>query len=107
MTWILRLYVNLQTSASQRALRNAQDLVRRCPAGSITLEVVDLEEEPEASLADRVVAVPALLRISPPPIRRVIGDLSTLDSVLLGLGLYDHEAFSEDDIISESQESAG
>lgn len=84
-----RLYVNGNTGAGESAQINLREICRSRLAGGYVLEIVDLALEPERAEADAVVATPTLILLSPPPVRRVIGDLSERRLVLRGLGLDD------------------
>jgi circadian clock protein KaiB len=86
MTMVLRLYVNGSSASSRRALANAQGLVETCP-DHVVLEVVDIREQPAHAVTARILAVPVLVRVSPEPVRKVIGDLSDLEPVRHSLGL--------------------
>jgi circadian clock protein KaiB len=81
----LRLYVAGQSPKSLRALANLQTLCDEHLAGRFEIEVVDLVQHPERAQADDIVAIPTLVRRSPSPVRRVIGDLSDTVRVLAGL----------------------
>jgi circadian clock protein KaiB len=83
----LRLYVTGSTLLSMRAIENIEQLTREELAGEYECEVVDVLERPDLAEADRVFATPTLLRLSPPPVRKLIGDLSDRDIVLSSLRL--------------------
>lgn len=85
--WRLRLYVAGQTPKSLTALANLKRLCEGQLAGRYHLEVIDLLEHPHLARRDDILAVPTLVRKLPPPIRKVIGDLSSQERVLVGLGL--------------------
>jgi circadian clock protein KaiB len=87
-SWRLRLYVAGQTPKSLTALANLRRLCESQLAGRYQLEVIDLLEHPHLARRDEILAVPTLVRKLPPPIRKVIGDLSSQERVLVGLGLY-------------------
>ena len=86
----LRLYVTGSTLLSMRAIENIERLTTDELADDYDIEVVDVLERPDLAEADRVFATPTLLRLSPPPVRKLIGDLSDRDVVLssLRLGAY-------------------
>jgi circadian clock protein KaiB len=86
-SWRLRLYVAGQTPKSLTALANLRRLCESQLAGRYQLEVIDLLEHPHLARRDEILAVPTLVRKLPPPIRKVIGDLSSSERVLIGLGL--------------------
>lgn len=85
--WILRLYVAGQTPRSVRAFANLKRICETHLAGHYEIEVVDLLEDPSRARADEILAVPTLVRHLPPPIRKIIGDLSETERVLVGLNL--------------------
>ena len=83
----LRLYVAGQTPKSIRAFSNLKVLCEEHLKGHYQIEVVDLLEHPEMARGDQIVAVPTLVRKLPQPVRKIIGDLSNTDRVLVGLAL--------------------
>jgi circadian clock protein KaiB len=85
--WILRLYTAGETARSAAALRNLEAICKEHLAGRYRIEVVDLVKQPQLARGDQIVAVPTLVRRLPPPMKRIIGDLSNEDSVLVGLDL--------------------
>jgi circadian clock protein KaiB len=85
--WILRLYTAGQTARSSAALQNLEAICERHLAGRYRIEVVNLVKQPQLARGDQIVAVPTLVRRLPPPMKRIIGDLSNEDSVLVGLDL--------------------
>jgi circadian clock protein KaiB len=85
--WELRLYVAGKTPKSLAAIANLQRLCDEHLRGKFTIEVVDLIVHPQLAKGDEIVAIPTLVRKLPEPIRRVIGDLSNLERVLVGLQL--------------------
>ncbi len=87
MVWTLRLYIAGQTPKSVSALANLNRLCQQQLAGRYKLEVVDLLQHPERSKADQIVAIPTLVRQLPPPLKRIIGDLSDRERVIVGLEL--------------------
>jgi circadian clock protein KaiB len=76
-----------QTPKSLTALANLKRLCESELAGRYQLEVIDLLEHPHLASRDEILAVPTVVRKLPPPIRKVIGDLSSKERVLVGLGL--------------------
>jgi circadian clock protein KaiB len=84
---VLRLFVAGTTSQSTRAIIAARKLCAEQLAGSYDLEVVDVFQQPLLARADQVVAVPTLVKRLPPPLRRLVGDLSNTERVLVGLDL--------------------
>ena len=85
--YILKLYVSGSSPRAQAAIANLQRICEQDLAGRYTLEIVDVLENPDAAEKDKILATPTLVKQLPPPLRRVIGDLSDKDKVLLGLEL--------------------
>lgn len=85
--WNLRLYVAGQTPKSIRAFDNLKRLCEEHLAGRYTIEVVDLTVNPQLAKGDQILALPTLIRKLPTPIRKIIGDLSNTERVLVGLDL--------------------
>jgi circadian clock protein KaiB len=83
--WQLRLYVAGQTAKSAAALKNLQQLCETHLAGRYSIEVIDLLVNPKLAAGDQILAVPTLVRKFPEPIRKIIGDLSNEERVLVGL----------------------
>jgi circadian clock protein KaiB len=83
--WQLRLYVAGQTTKSAAALRNLERLCETHLAGRYEIEVIDLLVNPKLAAGDQILAVPTLVRKFPEPIRKIIGDLSHEERVLVGL----------------------
>ncbi|OGF14411.1 MAG: circadian clock protein KaiB [Candidatus Eisenbacteria bacterium RBG_16_71_46] len=85
--WELRLYVAGKTARSVAALENLTRLCEEHLPGKYRIEVVDLLVHPKLAKGDQIVAIPTLVRKLPPPIRKVIGDLSNTERTLVGLQL--------------------
>lgn len=85
--WTLRLYVAGRTPKSLAAFANLKRLCDNHLKGRYTIEVIDLVETPRRAREDQILAVPTLLRKLPEPVRKVIGDLSDTERVLVGLDL--------------------
>jgi circadian clock protein KaiB len=85
--WHLRLYVAGQTPKSLAAFANLKRLCEEHLKSQYTIEVIDLLENPQLAAGDQIVAIPTLVRKLPPPIRKIIGDLSNTERVLVGLDL--------------------
>ena len=83
--WELRLYVAGQTPRSLSAIANLERICEEQLAGEYHIEVIDLTQHPQLAKGDEIVALPTLLRKLPPPMRKIIGDLSDSDKVLVGL----------------------
>ncbi|RZK42936.1 MAG: circadian clock protein KaiB [Hymenobacter sp.] len=86
-TWELRLYVAGQTAKSVTALANLKRYCEQHLVGRYTLEVVDLLVNPQLAEGDQILAIPTLVRKVPEPIRKIIGDLSNEEKVLVGLDI--------------------
>lgn len=85
--WELRLYVAGQSQKSMTAYRNLRLLCEEHLAGRYHVEIVDLIKHPQLAKGDQILAVPTLVRKLPEPMRKIIGDLSNTDKVLVGLDL--------------------
>jgi len=83
--WHLRLYVAGQSPKSLRAFTNLTELCNEHLAGRYELEIIDLVEQPALARADDILAIPTLVRRLPAPLRKIIGDLSNTERVLVGL----------------------
>jgi circadian clock protein KaiB len=83
----LRLYVAGQTPKSVAAISNLQKLCDKHLAGRYSLDVIDLMQDPSLAQRDQIVAIPTLIRQLPEPIRRIIGDLSNSERVLMRLDI--------------------
>jgi circadian clock protein KaiB len=86
--YILRLYVAGQTKKSLAAFANLKEICKEHLDGKYRIEIVDLLENPQLAKGDQILAVPTLVRKLPPPIKKIIGDLSNTERVLVGLDLY-------------------
>src|SRR5262249_6570639 len=82
---ILRLYIAGQTPKSIKAFANLKRICEEHLTGKYRIEVIDLIQNPQLAAADQILAVPTLVRRLPEPVRRIIGDLSHTDRVLVGL----------------------
>ncbi len=85
--WDLRLYVAGQTPRAMTALENLKKICEQHLAGKYRIEVVDLLQNPQLARGDQILAVPTLVRKLPQPVRKIIGDLSNEERVLVGLDL--------------------
>jgi len=110
-TYILKLYVAGNTANSMRALKTLRNILDTEFQGVYALKVIDVLQNPQLAEEDKILATPTLAKILPPPVRRIIGDLSDREKVLIGLDLlyeelneeafggssdYDSAAFSSD-----------
>jgi len=85
--WILRLYVAGKSPRSSAALQNLEKICEEHLAGRYRIEVIDLLKHPQLARGDQIVAVPTLVRHLPTPMKKIIGDLSNQERVLVGLDL--------------------
>lgn len=85
--WELRLYVAGMTPTSIRAFENLKRICEEHLHGAYRIQVVDLLERPTLARGDQIVAVPTLVRRLPTPVKKIIGDLSNTERVLVGLDL--------------------
>ena len=85
--WELRLYIAGHTERTAAALKNLRDVCEEHLKNKYRLEVVDLTVDPALARGDQILAVPTLVRRLPPPVKRIIGDLSNTERVLVGLNL--------------------
>ena len=85
--WELRLYVAGQTPKSLAAFANLKKICEEHLAGQYHIEVIDLLKKPQLASGDQILAIPTLVRKLPEPIRKIIGDLSDTERVLVGLNL--------------------
>lgn len=85
--WELRLYVAGQTPKSITAFTNLKKICEEHLQGKYRIEVIDLLENPQLAKEDQIVALPTLVRKLPQPLKRVIGDLSNREKVILGFNI--------------------
>jgi circadian clock protein KaiB len=85
--WKLRLYVAGQTPKSLTAFANLKRICEEHLAGCYQIEVIDLLKQPELAQLDQIIAVPTLVRRLPEPIKRIVGDLSNSERVVVGTNL--------------------
>ena len=85
--YVLRLYVTGVTARSRRAIVNLDGICREYLKGQYDLEVIDVYQKPKLAKDEQIIAAPTLVRKLPLPMRRIIGDLSDREAVLLGLDL--------------------
>ena len=83
----LRLFVSGNTPMSVRAIRNIRALCEEHLAGQYHIEIIDLTRNPQLATGDQILALPTLVRSLPAPVRKIIGDLSNTERVLVGLDL--------------------
>ena len=85
--WVLRLYVAGQSPKAITALKNLKKICKEQLNGKFTIEVIDLLENPQLGADDQIFALPTLVRKLPVPVRKIIGDLSNTERVLVGLDI--------------------
>jgi circadian clock protein KaiB len=85
--WELRLYVAGQTPRSLAAFANLKKICEEHLSGKYTIEIIDLLTNPTLAKGDQILAIPTLVRKLPEPVRKIIGDLSNTERVLVGLDL--------------------
>lgn len=85
--WALRLYIAGNTPKSMTALANLKKYCEEHLGDSYTIEIIDLLIHPQLAAGDQILAVPTLVRKVPVPVRKIIGDLSNEEKVLVGLDL--------------------
>jgi len=86
-TYILKLYVAGNTPSSIRALKTLNNILEKEFQGVYALKVIDVLKNPQLAEEDKILATPTLAKILPPPVRKIIGDLSDHERVLIGLDL--------------------
>jgi len=85
--YLLRLYVAGQTPKSVQAFRNLREICETHLKGRYRIEVIDLMQNPALARGDQILALPAVVRQLPPPVKKIIGDFSNAERVLVGLDL--------------------
>src|SRR4029077_1320421 len=85
--YILRLYIAGQTPNSIAAIANLKKICEDKLRGKYRIEVVDLLEKPQLAKGDQIIAIPTLVRRLPPPVKKIIGNLSKTENVIVGLDL--------------------
>lgn len=88
--WELRLYIAGHSARSMAALGNLEKICEERLKGKYRIEVIDLLKNPQLARGDQILAVPTLVRKLPEPIKKIIGDLSNTERVLVGLDLRPH-----------------
>jgi len=85
--FILKLYITGHTPTSERALENLKRIAEQEMKGEYEIAVIDILENPQLAEDERIIATPTLIKVLPAPLRRVMGDFSEKEKVLLGLGM--------------------
>lgn len=99
-TYVLKLYVAGNTPNSVRALKTLNNILEEEFQGVYALKVIDVLKNPQLAEEDKILATPTLTKILPPPVRKIIGDLSDREKVLIGLDLL-YEELREEEIQAE------
>jgi len=86
--YTLKLYVSGDSSRTKRAIATLKEICTTQLEGKYDLVIIDVEKEPQIAEEEKILATPTLIKNLPPPIRRIIGDLSEREKVLLGLDLF-------------------
>ena len=84
---VLKLYVTGQTANSAKAIENLKDVLKNGLSDLYKLKVIDVVKNPQLAEEDKILATPALVKVLPLPVRKIIGDLSDKEKILLGLDL--------------------
>lgn len=85
--YVLRLYVAGKSPKSVNAIANLKKICEENLQGRYELEVIDLYQQPQLAQGEQIIALPTLIRKLPPPLRRIIGDMSNTERVLIGLDI--------------------
>jgi len=88
--YLLKLYITGKTSRSERAIANLHRICAEDLSGQYKLSIIDVLERPQLAEEEKILATPTLTKELPRPIRKIIGDLSDIEKVLLGLDLQPH-----------------
>jgi circadian clock protein KaiB len=97
MSYLLRLYVTGKSGHSVAAIRNLERLCAEELKSDYEIEVIDVLEHPQLAEDEKILATPTLVRRLPTPMRKIIGDLSRLDQVLIGLDLVPRGSSSQEE----------
>ena len=89
--YLLRLYITGTTPRSVQAIANIKQICEKHLRGRFDLEVIDIYQKPQMAKRDQIIAMPTLVKELPAPLRRIIGDLSDTEKVLVGLDLTEKE----------------
>lgn len=85
--YLLKLYITDRTPRSERAVANLRRICEEELAGQYEMVVIDIQENPQVAEAEKILVTPTLIKELPPPLRRIIGDLSDTEKVLWGLNI--------------------
>jgi circadian clock protein KaiB len=95
-TYVLKLYVAGNTPNSVRALKTLKNILEEEFHGVYALKVIDVMKNPQLAEEDKILATPTLSKVLPPPVRKIIGDLSDREKILIGLDLLYEEIRDRD-----------
>jgi len=99
--YVLKLYVSGNTPNSVRALKTLKGILEQEFKGVYTLKVIDVQKNPQQAEDDKILAIPTLSKILPPPVRKIIGDLSDKERVLIGLNLLEAQLSEQENSLEE------
>jgi circadian clock protein KaiB len=85
--YVLRLYITGMTPNSKRAVENMKKICEEHLAGRYELQIIDIYQQPSLAEGEQIIAAPTLIKMLPAPLKRLIGDMSNTEKVLLGLDL--------------------
>jgi len=85
--YVLKLYITDETASSIKAIENLKDILKNGLNNLYSLKVIDVLKSPQLAEEDKILATPVLVKVLPRPVRKIIGDLSDKEKVLLGLDL--------------------
>lgn len=94
--FVLRLYVTGKTARAEKAIANLRRICEDDLRGQYELEIIDVLQKPQLAEDEKILATPTLIKRLPPPLRRVIGDLSDKERVLLGLDVWPDAAATDE-----------
>ena len=95
--YVLKLYVAGNTPNSIRALKMLKNIMEQEFQGVYALKIIDVLKNPHLAEEDKILATPTLAKVLPPPVRRIIGDLSDREKVLIGLNLFYEELLENEE----------
>lgn len=96
--YFLKLFVTGHTPRAKSAIDHLSRICEERLAGRYEVIVVDVLEDPQSAENDRIIATPTLIKIMPPPLRRIIGDLSDTEKVLIGLDLLSEDEMDQNEV---------
>jgi len=99
--YLLKLYITGQTPRSIRAISILRQICNQELKNRYELEIIDVLEQPQLAEEEKILATPTLIKVLPPPVRRIIGDLSDTEKVILGLDLELMQAISYDETLGD------